>query len=366
MKSLLDCFARSALLLIITLIVPKTSLLLARTDWQQQDITGGARMIFGRPENPPARVNKKRQTGAGDLQRSGYSEPKTSSATTNLTDKVDDAIALGNAARDREPPDLDSAEKAYRLAWKLDPRDPRPYVGLGNVYMDQGKYAEAAKSYKEAIRLGVPNSRNWSGIRGAGIGTSSVKNRSAARWHAYLATAWLGQQKLREGERELIDAITIDPRHAQWRALLGYCLFLQRRYTAASVAYDIALRLNPTNDTYKGLLKESSQQAQHASARDRSTIKALKDTTWEIRSADNVVKGICQLRSNKSLRCSPADEELPYGNLRWRVQDGLLELSRPNLPAPYCIGRIESESILVKCSLTETETTEGWSKRSKN
>jgi tetratricopeptide (TPR) repeat protein len=359
------------LLMSLTLIGPES---LGRTEWQQQDIAGGARLIFGRPDNPPTHATGKSQTGAQSSQQGG-----ASSATTRLTDKVDDAIALGNAARDREPPDLASAEKAYRLASKLDPRDPRPYVGLGNIYMDQGKYVEAAKSYREAIRVGVPSFRNWSGIssRKTGMGVSSVDNRSDARWHAYLATAWLGQQRAREGERELLDAISMEPGQAQWRALLGYSLFLQNRYTDAAAAYAVAVQLNPANDSYKRLLQEASREAESASANDRSIAKALEDTEWEVRTADNVVKGICQLLVNKSLRCSFADKELPYETLQWKVQDGLLEMTRtvqhgllgvsqPNLSFPSCIGRIESQNILVKCSLTETETSEKWTKRSKN
>src|SRR5262245_15349321 len=79
-----------------------------------QDISGGAALIFKRPENPTTR---ERETGTN----------KQRSARDDTNDKVEDAIALGNAARDRRPPDFDSAEKAYRLAWKLNPNDPRPY-----------------------------------------------------------------------------------------------------------------------------------------------------------------------------------------------------------------------------------------------
>src|SRR6185295_8050039 len=102
-----------------------------------------------------------------------------------------------------------------------------------------------------------------------------------------------------------------------------------------------------------------------------------EDTEWEVRTADNVVKGICQLRVNKSLHCSFADKELPYETLQWKVQDGLLDLtqtlqhgllgvSHPNPSFPSCIGRIENENILVKCSLTDTEPRERWTKRNKN
>ena len=168
----------------------------------------------------------------------------------------------------------------------------------------------------------------------------------------------------------------MEPGQAQWRALLGYSLFLQNRYTEAAAAYAVAVQLDPTNESYKRLLQEASRQAESASANDRSVTKALEDTEWEIRSADNVVKGMCQLLVNKSLHCSFADKALPYETLQWKVQDGLLEMTRtvqhglldvtPNLSVPSCIGRIENENILVKCFSTESETSERWSKRSKN
>src|SRR5690242_15164524 len=65
---------------------------------QTQDISGGARMIFGKHENPIA----SRQDD--QLAKGG----RVTSAASESSDKVDDAIALGNAARDRTPPDLES------------------------------------------------------------------------------------------------------------------------------------------------------------------------------------------------------------------------------------------------------------------
>src|SRR4029079_2226342 len=72
-----------------------------------RDPVGGASILFAHPQNPSTRRPPQTANTAGD--------------------NVDDAIALGNAARDRKPPDLASAERAYRLAWKLNPNDPRPH-----------------------------------------------------------------------------------------------------------------------------------------------------------------------------------------------------------------------------------------------
>jgi Flp pilus assembly protein TadD len=327
---------------------------------QTQDISGGARLIFGKPENPSASHQDEQKAKGG----------RVVSDTSESTDKVDDAIALGNAARDRQPPDLESAEKAYQLAWKLNPRDPRPYVGLGNVYMDQGKYAEAARAYKNAVKLTMPNAEKPR-VRGAKFGLeasllnlSSSKRRSNAAWLAYLGTAYLGAQKPREAEEELNHAIFLDPKRAEWHALLGYCLFLQERYTVASNAYAQAVELDPNNSRYQELQSESSRQAAKASANDQSLSKALEATNWQIRS-DKSSPGICQLKSDRSVHCDFTDDDLTHSALNWKVQDGLLLLSWSGDKNPICLGRVASDKMSVTCLTSTQEKTETWHKLNK-
>ena len=65
----------------------------------------------------------------------------------------DRIIARGNAARSAPTPRYSEAEEQYKLAATQDPKDARAYAGLGNVYLDQGKFADAVASYKEAIKV---------------------------------------------------------------------------------------------------------------------------------------------------------------------------------------------------------------------
>ena len=80
-----------------------------------------------------------------------------------LRSAVDEAIALGNSARDGKPPRYQDAERAYRLAARLDPKDPRPYMGLGNIFYDQGQLSKAAHAYRQAVVLGLPRNRDMLG-----------------------------------------------------------------------------------------------------------------------------------------------------------------------------------------------------------
>lgn len=57
---------------------------------------------------------------------------------------LEDALWLGNDARDSEPPRYGEAERAYRLAARLAPKDP---VGLGNIFWYQNERAQLECSY---------------------------------------------------------------------------------------------------------------------------------------------------------------------------------------------------------------------------
>src|SRR6185369_12958284 len=119
-----------------------------------EDIVGGASLLLEtRPQNPRPRG----RSGPGGPSKNIPTAPKPAAEeSASKTDELEDALALGNALRDRKPPDFQSAEKAYRLGIKLDPEDPRPYAGLGNILYDQKRYSEASDAYREALRLATP------------------------------------------------------------------------------------------------------------------------------------------------------------------------------------------------------------------
>ncbi len=96
-------------------------------------------------------------------------KPSVSPVTTNtptpdpLTDigDVEDAIEAGNDARDRKPPNYVEAERAYRLAAKLAPKDERPFIGLGNIYYDQKRDLEGIAAYRKAVEVQPKNRSVW-------------------------------------------------------------------------------------------------------------------------------------------------------------------------------------------------------------
>jgi Flp pilus assembly protein TadD len=64
-------------------------------------------------------------------------------------------IAKANAARSAPTPRYIEAEEQYKLAAQQEPADARAHFGLGNVFLDQGRFAEAADAYRQAIKLKV-------------------------------------------------------------------------------------------------------------------------------------------------------------------------------------------------------------------
>jgi tetratricopeptide (TPR) repeat protein len=257
---------------------------------QDQDISGGAAgLSLPRPANPRVR-NRKNQsppdTKAGILSSAGSTvktaEPPAAAeklqakesknqSKAELREETEDALALGNSARDAKPPRYEDAERAYKLAAKLSPKDPRPHVGLGNIYYDQKRYAEAAEHYRTALRLpqvaviGALIGGLVGGGKGAVVGAAIGANVPGgyAYLHAYTGESLLRQQKWAEAEIELKQAIARPPDNAQFYALLGYAQFEQKKYSEAVASYEKAVQLEPQNAVYKGLW-ESARREQKA------------------------------------------------------------------------------------------------------
>lgn len=343
---------KSRIVVTISILVTAVCISMGHQQDGTKDIIGGA-TLFKRPQNPPTR-RVKRKTAS--RQAAVREEKSASSKNDEVNDKVEDALALGNSARDREPPDLPSAERAYRLAWKLNPNDPRPYVGLGNVYMDQERYDEAAKAYKEAIRLTVAQSQGWEGLRGADMGRDSL--RSAAEWRSYSAMARIRGGDLMYGELELRDAILNGPKNARWHALLAYDLYLQKRFAASATAYGEATRLDPT---YKKLLADATIKAKGSTVQDLKLTKNLEGMTLEVRAdVGGVRKGHCRLMTRNRMACSWLTRSAPRDYKSWKVQDGLFQIKATG---SVCIGEPRQEHIYLKCRSREMEMAEVWVRR---
>ena len=321
----------------------------AQQDRVRQDITGGAALIFKRPENP---TTKARDDATA-----------VRSATVDTSDQVEDAIALGNAARDRKPPDFESAERAYRLAWKLNSRDPRPYLGLGNLYWDQRRYPEAAQAYRDAVRyMDGAKGRNLS-VALVGLHPRPPNSKTDdLRVRVFLAASLLEEKNPIGAERELraIEVSHFD--NAEWNALFGYALAAQGRYTEAVAAYEKAVKLEPLNDKYKGLLTAASQKARETSANDQAITRRLENTIWEVRDATNsTIQGTCQLDASGPFQCKGVGSGLTLSNGRWRVRDGILGLEG-SFKIPFCLGQVRGAKIDMKCYSSDSETMDLWIK----
>jgi tetratricopeptide (TPR) repeat protein len=106
-----------------------------------RDITGGAALIFRAPQNPTVQLSA--ATGGGRVK------PKNKPPVR----KQDAIIARANAARSAPKPRYEEAEEQYQLAAQIAPDDARAFAGLGNVYVDQGKFAQAVDAYQKALKV---------------------------------------------------------------------------------------------------------------------------------------------------------------------------------------------------------------------
>jgi tetratricopeptide (TPR) repeat protein len=106
-----------------------------------RDITGGAALIFRTPQSPAVHMTGGQGTMGGGRVRSRRPQVR----------QQDKIIARANAARSASKPS--EAEEQYKLATKIAPDDARAFAGLGNVYVDQGRFGEAVTAYQQAIRV---------------------------------------------------------------------------------------------------------------------------------------------------------------------------------------------------------------------
>lgn len=117
------------------------------------DLGGGAGIF--RPKNPE--TTRRRTTGTRPTNRPPTTRPTGGRVGTArpaalppevIEERFEDALEEGNTARDARK--YAEAEKAYRDAGELKPKDWRGWYGLGNVYTDQQRWDEAEKAYKQA------------------------------------------------------------------------------------------------------------------------------------------------------------------------------------------------------------------------
>jgi tetratricopeptide (TPR) repeat protein len=110
--------------------------------------SGGAALIFRKPENPPL------HTGSGSSSnKAGGGRLSVAAKTQAKAVAHERVMEKANAARNAPTPRYSEAEEQYKIAATDDPNDARAQVGLGNVYLDQGRFNESVAAYQQALKL---------------------------------------------------------------------------------------------------------------------------------------------------------------------------------------------------------------------
>lgn len=280
------------------LILAVLTTLFCAPAWPQQDLAQGTGVFIQKPQNPPARRPRQKRsavrrarapTPERDATQVAASEDGADAVAGAATteDVMEDALWLGNEARDSEPPRYAEAERAYRLAAKLAPKDPRPHIGLGNIFWDQKRLDEAAVAYRNAVQLSSPydakiaaevrrrereaaaEERAARRRRSRFPGHRSVKrpseeekffNASAmmlGQGQAYLGATLMQKGNYAQAEAALKKATVLNPENPEWWALLGAAQIEQQKYVAARRSLRSALFLEPYEERYAELLKRA-------------------------------------------------------------------------------------------------------------
>src|ERR1041384_6466772 len=105
---------------------------------------GGAGLF--RAKNPETKKSPKPAPGTKPPSRT---TGPTRASRSNVAERVEDLLDKGNEARDARR--FTEAEDAYKEALKLMPRDARAAYGLGNIYSDQQRWADAETAYRNSV-----------------------------------------------------------------------------------------------------------------------------------------------------------------------------------------------------------------------
>ena len=205
-----------------------------------QDINGVAKQIFGRPNDPEVR------------------EGSASRTASLAIDEVEDALTKANLARNANPPRYHDAEMRYGFISRLNPRDPRPVMGLGNIYYDQKQYAAAAKVYQQALTM-VTSMASFGGATLRGELNPGEQRYMASQLRVYLGISLLETNDFKNAQAQFERAVKSEPTNPRVYALLGYSFLKQGNKPEAVMSFQEAVRLDPGNSDYQQLLQSAQR-----------------------------------------------------------------------------------------------------------
>jgi len=116
------------------------------------DLGSGAGIF--RPKNPET-TSRRRTPNRPRPAPNANPRPTHTVNPAEVEERYEDALDEGNEARDARK--FLDAERAYRNAETIKPRDWRAAYGLGNIYTDQQRWDEAERAYRQAIALNAMN-----------------------------------------------------------------------------------------------------------------------------------------------------------------------------------------------------------------
>ena len=293
---------RLALLVLTTLAaVPILAQAQAGGGTLSNEPAGGAAMIFRKPENPPVHG-----TSGPSAVGGGRTGGRTRTRTKPAVNVQEQTIAKANAARSAAKPRYSEAELNYKLAATQDPTDARAQLGLGNVYLDQGRYQDAVAAYQQALKVkqdyrdayqplsyslaqlgrfpeaaeylkqalvyepnnaeiynnlaftyahaeqypeAIDASQHAIALLGqtGGAYQQGLQNRTEVLSNAYknLGNAYNGLKNYGEAAEALKKAAEIEPTNAAAHFNLGLALYNAKRYSEAIEAYKAVVKLRP-------------------------------------------------------------------------------------------------------------------------
>ena len=196
--------------------------------------------MFGRPNDPEVR------------------EGAASRRAALAIDEVEDALAKANSARNANPPNYRQAELTYGFTGRLNPRDPRPLMGLGNVAFDQKQFATAAKLYQEALTV-VTSMASFGGSTLRGELNRGEQRSMASELRIFLGISLLESNDFKNAQANFERAVKAEPINARCHALLGYSLFKLGNKSEAVKLLQEAVRVDPGNVDYQQLLQAAQQ-----------------------------------------------------------------------------------------------------------
>lgn len=168
-------------------------------------------------------IQERYQEAANTFERAAELRPEAIQIHSNLGLSLHE-LGLRATSQQAQEELFTEAEKALRRAVELNSGFFEPYLNLGRVLVDQGRYIAAEAELREAVRLD-PNSVNS---------------------HNNLGRALSGQGYLAEAEKSYRTAIRLNPTYAEAYSNLGLVLSGQENYIGAANAYREAIELDPT------------------------------------------------------------------------------------------------------------------------